>query len=208
MKDRIRVKAQELFMRYGIKSVTMDEIAGHMGISKKTIYQFFTDKDTLVEEVFTERMDHNKLECIEQRTRSDNAIHECFLALHTVEEMLQNMHPSLINDLEKYHPATFKRLQGFKNDFLYKQTTENLRRGVEEGLYKEDLNIDLISRFRIASIFLTLSGDAFPRHKYSILEIESQLMLHFMYGIANNKGLKLVEKYKTEFHPTKTTVHP
>ena len=80
IKERIQQKAGELFRRYGIRSVTMDEIATQLGISKKTIYQFYSDKDALVKDIFTGITDENKKKCSYFKDISENAIHEQFLA--------------------------------------------------------------------------------------------------------------------------------
>src|ERR1017187_1601563 len=95
-KERILEKATDLFMRYGIRSITMDEIAGQLGISKKTIYQFFTDKDELVEGVVDQEIQRNELKCIRFRKTSENAVHEIFVAVEEMAEMLKSMNPLIM----------------------------------------------------------------------------------------------------------------
>src|ERR1700754_5091546 len=96
VKERILTKAAELFMRYGIRSITMDEIAAQLGISKKTIYQFFTDKDEMVEAVVDEEITHNELECQRFSSSCENAVHEIFIAIEEMEEMLKAMNPLIM----------------------------------------------------------------------------------------------------------------
>ena len=108
-KERILEKATELFMQYGIRSITMDEIAAQLGISKKTIYQFFTDKDAMVEAVVNEEMMRNEADCRDYNLQAENAVHEIFSAMDGMQEMLKTMNPQLLHDLEKHHPAAFKR---------------------------------------------------------------------------------------------------
>src|ERR1700682_530959 len=153
-KDRILEKATELFMRYGIRSITMDEIAAQLGISKKTIYQFFTDKDAMVEAVFNEEIKQNEQECRGFSQSAENAVHEIFQAMDSFEEILKTMNPQLIHDLEKHHPVAFKRLKQYKYQFLYTMIMENLARGVREDLYRTDLNTDITSRHRIETVFM------------------------------------------------------
>ena len=107
MKERIQQKAEELFRRYGIRSVTMDEIAGQLGISKKTIYQFYEDKDELVKDIFKAITDHNKEKCIQIRSSSENAIHEQYLSSDVAQEIFANMNSSLLFDLNRFHPNVF-----------------------------------------------------------------------------------------------------
>ena len=109
---RIQQKAHGLFMQYGLRSVSMDDIAGHLGISKKTIYQYYADKDDLIAAVVNEELQRNELGCEADRKASDNAIHEVFLAMDMVVEMFRTMNPSLLYDMQKYHPAAFRKLSG------------------------------------------------------------------------------------------------
>src|SRR6266851_1220112 len=125
-KERILEKATQLFMRYGIRSITMDEIAAQLGISKKTIYQFFTDKDAMVEAVVNEEIKRNEDDCLEFSHAAENAVHEIFLAMDSIQELLKAMNPQLIHDMEKHHPAAYKRLKQYKYQFLYTMIKENM----------------------------------------------------------------------------------
>src|SRR5215467_3938112 len=118
-KERILQKATDLFMRYGIRSITMDEIAGQLGMSKKTIYQFFTDKDAMVEAVVNEEMKRNEDGCRVYSVEAENAVHEIFLAMDGLQEMLKTVNPQLMYELEKHHPAAYKRLKQYKYQFLF-----------------------------------------------------------------------------------------
>src|SRR5579859_7399313 len=113
VKERILTKAAELFMRYGIRSITMDEIAAQLGISKKTIYQFFTDKDDMVAAVIDQEILRNEAECLDAKNRSVDAVHQIFLALEDLEEMLKYTNPLVLYDLEKHHPRSFKKLKEY-----------------------------------------------------------------------------------------------
>jgi AcrR family transcriptional regulator len=107
--ERIVSKAHELFMRYGIRSVSMDEVANQLGISKKTIYQFYTDKDTLVEDVIDIELSSSEKMCKAHRHKSENPVHEIFMAMDMVLDIFSRMNPALIFDMEKYHPKAFKK---------------------------------------------------------------------------------------------------
>ena len=106
--DRIRQKAHDLFMRYGFRSVSMDDIAQNLGMSKKTIYQYFEDKDELIAAVVKDDIYKNQATCENDRKISVNAIHEMFLAMDMVVEMFRTMNPSLLYDMQKYHPKAFQ----------------------------------------------------------------------------------------------------
>src|SRR5688572_3854212 len=108
-RDRIRQKADELFMRIGLRSVSMDDIANTLSISKKTIYQFFADKNELVDAVLEEILNYNKQNCERNRSESVNAVEEIFMSMDTAEQIFSNMHPSVIYDMQKYHSQAFMR---------------------------------------------------------------------------------------------------
>ena len=98
---RIKEKAHSLFMQYGLRSVSMDDIAGSLGMSKKTIYQYYSDKDELIVAVISEELERNQTVCEQYRQSSVNAIHEIFLALDMVVDLFSTMNPSLIYDMHK-----------------------------------------------------------------------------------------------------------
>lgn len=198
MKDRIQEKAAELYDRYGIRSVTMDEIASQLGISKKTIYLSFADKEELVDAVFNTRMAENKTQCLSDQQCSVDAIHEVFLAWDMVAEMMEKLNPNILYDLEKYHPSVYKKFQAHKHDFLYKIIVANIERGKKEELYRSDINADIIARFRIATIMISFNKDIFPGNKYNLLEVEQNIIFHFLYGMSSPKGLKLIQKYQQQ----------
>jgi AcrR family transcriptional regulator len=201
-KERILEKATDLFMRYGIRSITMDEIAAQLGISKKTIYQFFTDKDAMVEAVVDDEMKRNEVGCLNSSITAENAVHEIFIAMDDLQEMLKGMNPQLIHDLEKHHPAAFKRLKQYKYQFLYTVIKENLERGVKEGVYRSDLNVELTARHRIEMAFMPFNQDAFPQNKYPMNQTSQELAVLFLHSICNEKGKKLIEKYLSERQKT------
>jgi TetR/AcrR family transcriptional regulator, cholesterol catabolism regulator len=198
VKERILAKSADLFMRYGIRSITMDEIATTLGISKKTIYQFFTDKDDLVFAVIEQEIGKNEDECLQYRDAASDAIHEIFLAVEDLEELLAYTNPLMLYDLEKYHPRAFQKIKEYKYQFLYDATTENLRRGIEEGLYRKDIQKDIVAKSRVEAAFLVFNADLFPHSRYSMSEVNFELALLFMHGVATENGKKLIEQYTTE----------
>ena len=197
-KDRILEKAHDLFMQYGIRSITMDEIAAQLGISKKTIYQFFTDKDTMVEAVVNELINRNEDDCRGFSLTAENAVHEIFIAMDFTQEMMKAMNPQIMYDLEKHHPAAFKRLKQYKYQFLFSTIKENLERGAKEDIYRTDLNIDLTTRHRIESAFMPFNQEAFPQNKYPMNQTCQELAILFLHSVCNAKGKKLIEKYLNE----------
>jgi AcrR family transcriptional regulator len=198
MEQRIVEKAQELFFRYGLKSVTMDDIASNLGASKKTIYQYFKDKDHLVDAVVQREIEQDMHECTSIACSCDNAVQEVFRGFDMMQEMLTTMNPAIIFEMQKYHPEAYKKMNAHKNKFFVNIMKENLKKGIEEGNYRENLNIEVIARYRIESIFLGFNPDVFMQGKYTLLQVEMELMEHFLFGICTTKGQKLIHKYKQQ----------
>jgi AcrR family transcriptional regulator len=197
-RDRIRKKADELFMRFGLRSVSMDDIANTLGISKKTIYQFFADKNELVDAVLEETLNYNKQNCERNRTESVNAVEEIFMSMDTAEQIFSNMHPSVIYDMQKYHPQAFTRFIKFKNDYLYNIISKNLERGIKEELYRPEIDIEIISRYRVVSMMMSFNPEFHISQKHNVAVVEQQLIEHYLFGIASLKGHKVILKYQQE----------
>ncbi len=198
VKERILSKATDLFMRYGIRSITMDEIAAQLGISKKTIYQFFTDKDDMVAAVIDREIAGSEIECVHFRDQSENAVHHVFLAMENLEEMLSCTNPLMLYDLEKHHPGAYKKLREYKYHFLYRILIDNLQAGIREELYRPDIQLDIVAKCRMESAFLVFNQDVFPHNRYKITEVNFELAMLFLHGVTTVKGKKLIEKYTTE----------
>ena len=198
IKDRIKQKADELYRRYGVKSVTMDEIASQLGVSKKTIYQSFNDKNELVDAVIVEMLDYNKLCCQASRMQALNAVDEVYLGMESLQDMLDNMNPSILFDIERGHPNTFKKFTEFKYDFLFDLMKKNIERGKNEGLYRPEINAELISKIRIETIMLAFNEEVFPKNQYSLLYIQQEMVEYFLFAVATPKGYKLITKYQKE----------
>ena len=196
--ERILEKTHELFHQHGIRRVTMDDIATQCGMSKKTIYQYFKDKDELVDAAAESHMHHNKCICEIDKKLAKDAIHEVFLAMDMVKEMFEKLHPGLLHDLEKYHPKTFIKFKKHKDEFLYKTVKQNIEWGIEDGVYRPGIDTDVLTKFRLESMFLPFNLFVFPQSKYNITRIEEEIMEHFVYGLATIKGHKLIEKYKKQ----------
>lgn len=197
-KERILIKAHELFNRFGVRSVSMDDISSSLGISKKTVYQYYADKEELVKAVFDVVLEGNKARCCNDIEASENALHEIFLALDMMQEMFSKMNPVVLFDLQKYHPDVYQKFHQHKNGFLFEVIRNNLEKGIREELYRDDLDVDVIARFRIESIFIPFNSDVFPNNRTHLVHIEQQLADLFLCGIVTAKGLKLFQKYKKQ----------
>jgi AcrR family transcriptional regulator len=195
---RILTKSHELFMLSGIRSVSMDEIANHLGMSKKTIYQYFKDKDALVEGVINIEIEMHQDEFSKYASISENAIQEIFLTLDTVQEMLKHMNPSVMFDLQKYHSTAFEKFRTHKNTFFYDIIKANIERGKQEGLFRADIDVDVLTRYRLANMFLMFDFEHFPSNKFTAIEIITKTTDNFLHGMSTQQGLLIIEQYKQE----------
>jgi len=196
--ERIKQKAADLFMQYGLRSVSMDDIANGLGISKKTIYQYYADKDELVDAFITEKINHNQSCCELDKDAAENAVHEIFLAIDMMMEIMSSMNPALLFEMQKYHPAAFERFYKHKNDYLFTVIKDNLLRGIKEGLFRNDLNVDILARFRVESMMLPFQPDFHTKTKYTLFEIEEELLLHYLFGLVSERGYQLTVQYQQQ----------
>ena len=195
---RILQAAEQLFRQFGLRSVSMDDIANQLGISKKTIYQFYEDKDKLVLAVVTAMINGNQDHCEMDRTAAANAVHEIFLAIDLVKALFRSMNPALLFDMQKYHPAAFALFLKHKNDYLFGIIRQNILRGIREELYRAEINVDVIAKFRVECIVLPFNSEFHTNVRANLAEIEEEITIHYLFGLASQKGYKLTLKYLEE----------
>ena len=196
---RILDGTAKIFWKLGIKSVTMDDVATRQGISKKTLYQYVTDKNDLVDRVLKHLSFCYKCDIDAVRAGKDqNAIDESYAITTTVAGQLQGIHPSVHFDLEKYHPVAFRNMVENKQREIHECITDNMARGIREGLYREDLNIPMIASIYIARFDMVFDGELFPPDKFNMHDVHWELFRYHVRGIASKKGLDYLEKKLTK----------
>jgi TetR/AcrR family transcriptional regulator, cholesterol catabolism regulator len=197
IQERIVQKADEMFRRYGIKSVTMDDISKQLGVSKKTLYQYYPDKNELVGSVMELNLTKQR-GCMDSVCggKSANAVEELLNVEKMMLEIMQGINPSMLYDMQKYHPQSWFQYTEFKEKYALAQIKENLSRGIEEGLYRPNLNIDVAAKFRLATIDMAFSGAVFNPQQYTLQEIMKQLTDLFLHGLVTLKGHKMINKYR------------
>ncbi len=177
----------------------MDEIAAQLGVSKKTIYQSFSDKNELVDAVIGDMLKYNRECCLSYSERSENAIHEVFLAMEMLQVMFDKMNPSILHDIERNYPETFKKFKDFKYRFLYDTMRGNIERGIEEKLYRPEINVDVVAKTRLEAMMLPFNEEIFPKNKFSLVALQEELIELFLFGIASMKGYRLILRYQKKF---------
>ncbi len=196
--NKILDRCERLFLRYGIKSVTMDDVSRELGISKKTLYQYFENKEELVYKItmnhFTNQ-NHNIAQII---LHSKTAVDEMIGIAAWMNALSKNLNPSLMFDLRKYHPQSWQVFINHRNNEVYNCIKHNLERGISEGLYREDLNIEIITRIYIARVEMFIDNEIFPYDKFPPEKTFNVFMDYHIRGIATQKGIKLLEKIKSQ----------
>ena len=196
MQDRILNKARELMFQTGVKHVTMDDLATQLGISKKTIYQYFKDKDALVSSVVENDLAKHALICNQSMQIADNAVHEIFLLMTVLQELFSSMNPLTLFEIEKYYPLAFDKIKKHKDDFIFSMISANLEKGIEEGLYRKDVDVTILSRYRLETSLIPFNIHVFHPSKFDMLKVNLQIIEHFVYGVATLEGHKLMDDYK------------
>jgi len=196
MQDRILNKARELMFQTGVKHVTMDDLANQLGISKKTIYQYYKDKDALVSSVVENELANHALFCNQSVVAADNAVHEIFLLMSVIQEMFNRMNPLALFEIEKYYPLAFEKIKKHKDDFIFSMISANLEKGIKEGLYRKDVDVHILSKYRLETSLIPFNIQVFPPNKFDMLKVNLQIIEHFVYGVATLEGHKLMDAYK------------
>lgn len=195
MKERILAEAERLFWKYGIRSVTMEDIARQLGISKKTIYLHFSDKEQILFQVIQEKTSETKvaMECM--AVESDNPVEEIMQVLDMMQKRADEVSPNLLIDLKRHYPQAFALFRHHKEGHIMQSILENIQNGISQGLYRDDINPAILARLRIEQIELAFDNDIFPTDQYSMHDIQAELMHHFVRGMLTEKGFTIYNKY-------------
>ena len=196
VKEQILNGARELYMRYGLKSITMDDVARHLSISKKTIYQFYEDKDALVLEVVNKEMSEQKCSIEEISDNSKDVIEEMMKTSDFLRSRVSKINPSLMFDLKKYHPKAWQIFQQHKKQIVIKHLKESFIRGIEQGYFRKGINIDILAYMRLEQVDMAFNPDVFPPEMFNLTEVTMSLFEHFVYGISTIKGHQRLNELK------------
>jgi len=188
-------ETSKLFIRYGVKSVSMDDVANHLGMSKKTLYQHFADKKDLVLSIIMHHAAETNV-CFQELSKLDgNAIDILVKVSEILIENFGRINPAVNFDLQKYYPEAFKFLMDHKRSHVLENIELNLNRGIKEGLYRKGLNVKIIAYFymaRMDQIFALDAGDESLKD-VKTEDILRELLIYHIRGIANEKGIEYLE---------------
>lgn len=186
--------AMSIFMRYGIKSVNMDDISKQLSVSKKTLYQFFRDKEDLLAHVLDLHMSSEEKNIKEISSRKLPAIEEMFEIMHWVLSILNKVHPAVQYDLEKYHPELSKKMKHHRAEIVNNCILKNLRKGQKEGMYRKDFDPEIITRLYLLRVESFLDPDIFPFEEFKASNVYRESFQYHIRGIASEEGLVQLNK--------------
>jgi AcrR family transcriptional regulator len=197
VRERIIIESGQLFGKYGIRTMTMDALAEEMGISKRTIYERFKDKDTLLLEViryYKNRTSEESHRLIEQ---SDNAIEALFRIIKMTVEQMQRMSPAFFHDFKKYHQNVFKQFAEPGEIRDMSMTRKLLETGIKQEVFRDDINLELVNHGIHALFDLFGHSSAMVDAGFHRKDMFDHILIPYFRGISTKKGRKLLTECKT-----------
>ena len=195
-KIEILTRAASVFLRLGLRSVTMDDITSELGISKKTLYQYFSDKDSLINAIIDLKLENDRAICLSGIENTENAIAALFLISKAVCENVGSVNPTVFYDLRKHYPGAWEKVCDHKMTFVYDMILKNIQRGIKEGIYREDMNPEVVARLFVSYGDVIMSGEIFPWPEFHYDKVYFVTTSFHIYGMSNNKGIEYLKKRK------------
>jgi TetR/AcrR family transcriptional regulator, cholesterol catabolism regulator len=195
IKDKIISGSLKLFIKYGIRSITMDMIAEQLGISKRTIYEAFKDKDELLKCCIESAMLEQKDLTDQIMSSSKNVIEAMIKVVKHNVTILNSVNPLFFHDIKKYHSNLNEHTIENTDKQNITHIIDLLKRGIRENLFRKGINVEIVAILFTEQFRVLGNQDIFPEEKYSKAEIFENIVVNFMRGIATNEGLLLIEKY-------------
>jgi len=189
-------RVRELFFKYGVRSVSMDDICRDVGISKKKLYQLFSSKNELVEKLLELERENFEIIFDTYNFEGVNAIDILLTVSKEVGERFRDVSPSMTFDLKKYYPDIYFKHIDERINFIFKKIQINLEKGINQGVYRDDLSVELVARLYIRRLIDLHNPEFFPADKFSFHTLFEAMFDNFIRGIANPKGIEYYEKQK------------
>jgi len=192
--DRILSESLRLFRKNGIRSVSMDDISKELGMSKKTIYQHFDNKTELVEKVLNFMLEKESTVCFNEEEPKMNAIDVLLAVSRNVSRQMKDLNPINAFELQKYYPVIFREFVNKKRDHVFEQVKQNFAQGISEGIYRTDLDIDLVARLYIQKLVDVHDQEFLESVNFGFEKVFQVMFDNHIRGIANAEGLAYYEK--------------
>jgi AcrR family transcriptional regulator len=187
-------KVRKLYQHYGIKSVTMDDAANHLCISKKTLYEYFKDKEALVKKVVF--LDYERLEnCFSDIAKQNlNAIEELLEVYGLIHNMFRDYNPSMEYDIRKYYPDLYNKIKDIRRKRMFETVYSNIKKGKAEGLYRKELNSRIIAKLHVIRVENMFENELFTVEEVTSFKVFHEIFFYHVHGILSQKGVKFFYK--------------
>jgi AcrR family transcriptional regulator len=194
--QQILIQGEKLFLRRGIRSVTMDDIAQTLGMSKKTLYQYVENKADLVSKIVLNHVEEETA-CISKiSAESQNAIREMMEITRYSVQQLRDISPLVIFELQKYYRESWEKMEALHKEYIYKVIFDNIEKGKKEGFYREEINSDIVSKLYVGKTYLLVDENVFPLKDFDREKLLMEFFLYHINGLLTEKGRKsLTEIY-------------
>lgn len=193
-KIKIMRSAEALFLRYGFKSITMDDISRELGISKKTLYQYFSDKNDLVNQVVENHLNDERELCCKLEEEEKDPIAYLLAISNNFSSEDKHINTAILYDLKKYFKEAWDKVEGYSKDFIYAQVLRNLIEGKSKGLYRKEMNERIIALHYVHMIQFMVNPENYQKEERDFKVVHAELMQYHLHGILTDKGLKQLEK--------------
>ena len=187
-------RAVAVYVKYGIKSVTMDDLSQELGMSKKTIYKYFADKNDLIQSIIEMKVGMDKAICQNCVQQSENAIDELINVSKIVVETVGNVNPTVFYDLQKYYKEAASLFYEHKWGFVLSMIQNNIKRGIEEGVYRKNIDCAIISRLYVASTDQVMNTEIFPWPNFNVAKVFTEMIHFHIRGMASDKGIHYLKQ--------------
>jgi AcrR family transcriptional regulator len=191
--------AKKLYMRYGIKSVTMDDVARELGISKKTLYQHVDNKTDLVNKIIKDHISTEKSCLGAMEEEASDPIEHMLMIARYVTQVLREVRPAAMYDLQKYYRDAWKIMDKFQQEHVYRTIRANLEKGIDQGLYRDDIDADIIAKLYVGKTMIITDEELFPMREYNRDQLFNEYMTYHLRGILSDQGLKKFKTYQPSF---------
>ncbi len=193
IRDRIIEGASQLFKMYGTKSVTMDSLANHIGISKRTIYENFQDKDEIFKGVLILMTEKHKSLIKKILDSSDNAIEAIFRVIELNKDHYMSMSPAFHEDMKKYYSGELANKSGNCQIPDYRSNIEIIERGIKQKLFRNDINANIVNRCLYTLAMSVMDNELYPFEDFTRQEVIKNGMINYLRGISTYEGIQLID---------------
>ncbi|MFN0200596.1 MAG: TetR/AcrR family transcriptional regulator [Bacteroidia bacterium] len=193
VRTRIVMTTTKMVKKYGIRNVSMDDVAKEVGISKRTLYQFFADKAALLLATVETHQKEEETTIKTLMNTSSNALEAYLKVIQYVSGLLKEVSPLLLFELRKYYPQIWQEMRKSEDAIQIPAIMENLNRGIEEGIFRKDIHVEIVARLRMGMMEISVNEELYPAEKFDFKTLQMEFSLFFLYGLLTEKGHLLLK---------------